>query len=77
MAVKALKPKVSKANVRSKYDPHRIKTVADAEAFMVMIENDPEASPFSKEMVAFARERDKSGEPYLTIEEILAELGRG
>lgn len=49
---------------------------ADYEALMTRIENDPNAPLIAKEMVALARERDKSGEPYLTIEQIQAELGR-
>lgn len=48
----------------------------DGEALMTKIENDPNAPLIAKDIVAALRERDKSGEPYLTIEQIQAELGR-
>ena len=48
----------------------------DYEALMTKIENDPNAPPIAKIAVAYARERDKSGEPYLTIEQIFEQLGR-
>ena len=76
MAVRAIKPKTKTRRGRGKYDPRRIQTKADAEALMAEIENDPNATLMAKELVALLRERDKSGAPYLTIEQIQAELGR-
>jgi hypothetical protein len=76
MAVRAIKPKPKNRRGRGKHDPMRIQTKEDAEALMAEIENDPNATPMAKELVALLRERDKSGEPYLTIEQIQAELGR-
>jgi hypothetical protein len=76
MAVRAIKPKPKTRRGRGRYDPMRIQTEADAEALMAEIENDPNATLMAKELVALLRERDKSGEPYLTIEQIQAELGR-
>jgi hypothetical protein len=72
-----VKPKVKAGQKASRHDPNRIQTVEDAEAWMVEIENDAKATPWQKELVALMRERDKSKEPYLTIEQIMAELGRG
>lgn len=77
MAVKALNPKTKSRQTLSKHDPHRIQTDKDAEAYLVEIESDPNASPIAKELVAFIRKRAQSKEPYLTIEQIMAELGRG
>lgn len=77
MAVRAVKPKAKTGRKLSKYDPNRIKTAEDAEAFLVEIENDPNATQVAKDLVAFIRKRAKSKEPYLTIEQIMAELGRG
>ena len=54
----------------------RIQTKADAEALMAKIENDPNAPLIAKEAVAFRRQREQSGEPYLTIEQIMEGLGR-
>jgi hypothetical protein len=77
MSVLAAKPKVKAKRKLTKYDPHRIQTNEDAEAFLREIESDPNASTVAKDLVAFLRKRDKSGEPYMTIEEIMVELGRG
>lgn len=74
MAVRAIKPKTRRG--RGKYDPLRIQTKEDAEALMAEIENDPNAPLIAKEAVAFRRQREQSGEPYLTIEQIMEELGR-
>jgi len=76
VAVKAVKPKAKTGRKLSKYDPRRIQTAEDAAAFLEEIEKDPNASAVAKELAAFLRRRDQSGEPYLTIEEIMAELGR-
>ena len=81
MPVRAVKPavktKVNAVRKSARYNPSRIQTAEDAEAWMVEIENDPTATAWEKELVAMMRERDKSKEPYLTIEQIMAELGRG
>lgn len=81
MAVRASKFKATtapkpKSRLTRKDDPNSIKTEADAEAWLLEVENDPKASPLAKELVAFIRDRAKSGEPYLTIEQIMDELGR-
>lgn len=81
MAVRANKSEAtaapkSKSRLTRKDDPNSIKTEADAEAWILEVENDPNASPLAKELVAFIRDRAKSGVPYLTIEQIMAELGR-
>ncbi len=49
----------------------------DFDALLTRIENDPDAHWALKEMATLRRKRDASGEPYLTIEQIMAELGRG
>ncbi|HMV48048.1 MAG TPA: hypothetical protein PLQ88_14015 [Blastocatellia bacterium] len=40
------------------------------------IENDPNAPPIAKGLVALRRKRDQSGEPYITIEQMWKELER-
>lgn len=48
----------------------------DLEALLARIENDPTLSATIKEIAALRRQRDESGEPYLSIEQVLAEVGR-
>jgi hypothetical protein len=76
MAVRAIKPQPKNRRGRGKYDPMRIQTKADAEALMAEIETDPHAPLIAKEAVAFRRQREQGDEPYLTIEQIMEELGR-
>ena len=76
MSVKAAKAKHKNGQASSERKRSKAEKIADYEALMARIENDPNAPLIAKEMVAIARQRDKNGEPYLTIEQIQAELGR-
>ena len=78
MAVKTVKAKHKKVSsaVNGKAAT-KIQAALDYEALLTEIENDPDAPLIAKEAVAYRRIRDRSGEPYLTIEQIQAELGRG
>jgi hypothetical protein len=76
MAVKASKTKHRNGRPAAKGKRTKAQEDAAAERLMTKIENDPHSPPIAKEIVALLRERDKSGEPYLTIEQIQAELGR-
>lgn len=76
MSVKANKTKPSNERPAAKGKRTKAQEAADLEALMIKIENDPNSPLIAKEIVALLRKRDKSGEPYLTIEQIQAELGR-
>ena len=76
MGVKAVKVKSKNGRHTSKAKRAPKQAEQRVEALMTKIENDPNAPLMAKELVALLRERDKSGEPYLTIEQIQAELGR-
>ena len=77
MAVKAIKARQKTGrSAATRRKRTKAQAEADFEALMTRIENDPNAPLIAKEIVAVLRERDKSGEPYLTIEQIQAELGR-
>jgi hypothetical protein len=49
---------------------------ADFESRLTRIINNPDSPQIAKAMAALRLKRDKSGEPYLTIEQIMAELER-
>jgi len=76
MSVKAVKAKRKNGRSVGKDKRARAREELDAEALMREIENDPNAPAIARELVALRRERDKTGEPYLTIEQIMAELER-
>lgn len=76
MVVKAVKAKRKTGRASANGKRKKIVEELNGEDLMTQIENDPNAPLIAKELVAILRERDKSGEPYLTIEEIQAELGR-
>jgi hypothetical protein len=76
MSVKAVKAKRKNGRTVAKDKRAKAREELDVEALMTKIENDPDAPAIAKELVALRRERDKSGEPYLTIEQIMAELER-
>lgn len=76
MVVKAVKVKRKTGRASANGKRKKIVEELNGEDLMTQIENDPNAPLIAKELVAILRERDKSGEPYLTIEEIQAELGR-
>ncbi len=82
MAVKAGKATKTVKAIRQNGHPvakgkrAKTKDELDYEALMARIENDPNAPPIAKVAAAYRRERDKSGEPYLTIEQIFEQLGR-
>lgn len=76
MAVKANKTKHRNGRPATKEKRTKAQEAADLEALLTKIENDPNAPLIAKELAALRRERDRSGEPYLTIEQIQAELGR-
>lgn len=76
MAIKASKTRHSNGRPATKGKRTKVQEKIAAEALMTKIENDPQSPLIAKEIVALLRERDKSGEPYLTIEQIQAELGR-
>jgi hypothetical protein len=78
-AVKVAKPvKAKRRNKRPSVKGKRAKTKEELEyeALMTEIENDPDAPLIAKQAVAYRLGRDKSGEPYLTIEQIFEQLGR-
>ncbi len=76
MSVKAVKAKRKNGRPVGKDKRARAQEELDVEALMTKIENDPDAPAIARELVALMRERDKTGEPYLTIEQIMAELER-
>ena len=75
MAVKAVKTKTRNRLVATQ-PPTKALEEVNIQTWMDQVENDPNAPPIAKDVVAYWRSRDKSGEPYLTVEEILLELGR-
>ena len=77
MSTKATKAKRKNDSPVSNGKQAKTEAAARLEALLIKIENDPHAHWALKEMAALRRERDASGEPYLTIEQIMAELGRG
>ena len=76
MAVKALKAMQKNGRTAAKPKWVPVREEIDMEALMTEIENDPNAPMIAKDVVAYWRVRDNSGEPYLTIEQIQEELGR-
>ena len=76
MSTKAVKAKRKNGNQAAKQKRTKAQQAADFEALLTRIVNDPDAPPIAKGLAALRLERDKSGEPYLTIEQIRAELGR-
>ncbi len=76
MSVKTIKAKRKNRQSAAKRKRAMAQEELGLEALMTQIENDPNAPLIAKELVALRRERDKSGEPYLTIEQIMAELER-
>jgi len=80
MAVKAIKAK-KKNGTAAKRKRTKAQEESDFEARLIIIENDPNAPLITRELASLLRERmerAKSGkEPYLTIEQIQEELGRG
>ena len=76
MSVKTSKAKKRKVTTAAKRKRTKAQVAADFEAYLIRIINDPEAPLIARELAALRLERDKSGEPYLTIEQIQAELGR-
>lgn len=77
MSVKTAKAKHKNGQAAAKRKRTKAQEAADFEAYLTSIVNDPDAPLIAKELAALRLERDKSGEPYLTIEQIQAELGRG
>lgn len=79
MAAKTVKAvKANRKNGRPTVKRKRVKTKdeLDFEAQLIEIEHDPNATPMAKALAPLLRERIESGEPYLTIEQIMEELGR-
>lgn len=76
MSLKTVKAKRKKGTVAAKRKRTKAQEAADFAAYLTSIINDPEAPLIAKGLAALRLERDKSGEPYLTIEQIQAELGR-
>lgn len=76
MAVKAVKAKHNNGQPAVKGKRGKQRKAIEAEALYASIENDPNAPLIAKEVVAYRRAREKSGEPYLTIEQLWEELGR-
>ena len=76
MAVKALKASSKNGKPATRKTAVQKEAELAFAALLTQIENDPDAAPMAKGMVPFLRQRMKSGEPYLTIEQIQAELGR-
>ncbi|MGH9846628.1 MAG: hypothetical protein ACREEM_48635 [Blastocatellia bacterium] len=76
MSVKAVKAKRKNGRPAGKDKRARAQEELDFEALMTKIENDPDAPLIAKDLVPLLRERAKTGEPYLTIEQIMAELER-
>ncbi len=74
--VKAKKKKGTAAAKRKRMKRTKAREAADFEAYLIGIINDPNAPLIAKEMAALRLERDRSGEPYLTIEQVQEELGR-
>lgn len=77
MSTKAAKAKRKNGQPAARQKRTKDREAADFEAMLIRIINDPDAPLIAKELAALRLERDKSGEPYLTIEQIQAELGRG
>ena len=76
MTVKAAKAKRKHGPTSANGKRKKEREEMDIEAWMTRIESDPNAPLIAKDVVAYWRVRDRSGEPYLTIEQIQAELGR-
>lgn len=80
MAVKAIKAKRKTGrSAATRRKRTKAQEEADFEALLTRIENDPDAPLIAKDLVPLMRERAeraRSGEPYLTIEQIQEELGR-
>lgn len=76
MPVKAVKAKLKNGHVMAVGKRAQKPATVDLEALYTGIENDPQAPVALKELVAYRRQREQSGEPYLTVEQILAELER-
>lgn len=76
MSVKTVKAKRKKTAAPAQRKRTKGQQAADFEAYLLSIINDPNAPEIAKGLAALRLERDKSGEPYLTIEQIQAELGR-
>jgi hypothetical protein len=76
MSTKAVKAKRKNGRSAAKRSRTKAQEAADFEALLIRIVNDPDAPAIAKGLAALRLERNKSGEPYLTIEQIQAELGR-
>ncbi len=76
MIVKTVKAKKKKRRTAVKRKRTKAQEAADFEALLTKIVNDPDAPQIAKELAALRLERDKSGEPYITIEQMWEELGR-
>jgi len=76
MSVKTVKAKRKKGTAAAKRKRTKAQNAAGFESLLTKIVNDPDAPQIAKELAALRLERDKSGEPYLTIEQIMAELER-
>jgi hypothetical protein len=75
MSVKTVKAK-KKNGTAAKRKRTKVQEAEDFRAYLTRIVNDPNAPRIAKDLAALRLERDKSGEPYLTIEQIMAELER-
>ncbi len=76
MAMKAVKVKRKNGRPTIKGKRTKTKEEREFEARLIKIENDPNATPMAKALAPLLRARMESGEPYLTIEQIMEELGR-
>lgn len=76
MSVKTFKAKRKKGRTAVKRKRTKAQEAADFEAYLIRIINDPDAPQIAKELAALRLERDKSGEPYITVEQMWEELGR-
>lgn len=77
MAVKTIKSKQKTGrSAGTKRKRTKAQEEADFEALLTRIVNDPDAPQIAKELAALRLKRDKTGAPYLTIEQIMAELER-
>jgi hypothetical protein len=77
MPLKAAKAKPRNGHKPSKQKKIKTKAEQEYEARLLAIIDDPDATPMIKGLAPLLIERLNSNEPYLTIEQILDEVGRG
>ncbi len=76
MSTKAVKATRKDRRSAMKQNRTKAQEAGDLEALLIGIINNPDAPRALKQMAVLRLERDKSSAPYLTIEQIQAELGR-